>query len=338
MSAPRLPPLTGFRSALVVKPSSLGDIVHTLPAVQALRRAHPHLRLRWIANTEWTPLLEGSPLLDEVIPFPRRDFRGLRGLAKILRWAEVWHDLPREEPEIVFDFQGLLRSAFIARSRGSSRIIGLSDSREGAGLLHDHIIRVDPNAHAVDRYLALPQAFGIDVSRLPAEFPLPEGRAPEGWPDGDDRIVLHPWSRGAGKSLDPDVLEALCAALAPQPLVIVGVHRGERVPRGAHITDLSNRTSLAELVWVLRRARAVVSVDSGPMHIAAAVNDRTLGIHTWSDPRQVGPYNPQAWVWKAGRIARRQAFADEECQAALFVRPEHVAGLAGFIRRLGDKD
>ena len=75
-----LPSLRDFRSALIVKPSSLGDIVHTLPAVHALRQAHPHLKLRWLANTEWTPLIQGSPLIDEVIPFPRKQFRGLAGL------------------------------------------------------------------------------------------------------------------------------------------------------------------------------------------------------------------------------------------------------------------
>jgi heptosyltransferase I len=90
MSAPELPSLIDFRSALIVKPSSLGDIVHTLPAVQAIHAAFPHLHLRWIANPEWLPLLEGSPLLREVIPFPRKQFRGLRLIPNALRWAPQW--------------------------------------------------------------------------------------------------------------------------------------------------------------------------------------------------------------------------------------------------------
>jgi len=338
MSAPRLPSLAGFRSALIVKPSSLGDIVHTLPAVQAIRTAWPHLRLRWIANTEWTPLLQGSPLVDEVIAFPRKSFRGITGIFKARTWARKWRGAARDQPEIVLDFQGLLRSALIARWCGSRPIVGLSDSREGAGLFHDHIIPVDACAHAVERYLAIPRAFGITVDSSALGFPLPEGTRPAGWPERDDLIVLHPWSRGEGKSLSPEMLQALCDALAPQPVLLVGVCKDMPMPQGAHLTDLSNRTTLAELVWVLRQARFVISVDSGPMHIAAAVNDRTLGIHTWTDPRKVGPCNPRAWVWKAGRIAHREGFTPAECLTQSTVGAAAVHEIAKFVLRSGEKD
>lgn len=337
MSAPALPSLADFRSALIVKPSSLGDIVHTLPAVQAIHAAHPHLQLRWIANSEWTPLLEGSPMLREVIPFPRKDFRGLAIPGSALRWAPQWRRMPREMPEIVLDFQGLLRSALISRSRGSRPIIGLSDSREGAGWLHDAIVPVNAAAHAVDRYLEMPRAFGIPVDADNLTFPLPQGRPPEGWPQADDLIVIHPWSRGVGKSLDAEALDALCQALAPRPVVIVGVCPAAKVPRAGHITDFSNRTSLAELIWVLRQARFCISVDSGPMHIAAAVNDRTLGLHTWSDPRKVGPYNPRAWVWKAGRIAHRTEFSDSECRTESTISAAQAQAIAAFVCANGEK-
>lgn len=338
MSVTRLPSLAGFRSALIVKPSSLGDIVHTLPAVQALHQAHPHLKLRWIANPEWTPLLRGSPLLEEVIEFPRKSLRGLGGLFKARTWAKTWRKLPRDEPEIVLDFQGLLRSGLIARSRGSHPIVGLSDSREGARFFHDHVVSVDAGAHAVDRYLAIPRAFGITVDAEALHFPLPTGQKSALWPESRGLIVVHPWSRGEGKSLSAEALEALCAALSPRPVVIVGMCSPDTpVPKGPHITDLSNRTSLAELIWGLRQADSVISVDSGPMHIAAAVNDRTLGLHTWSDPRQVGPYNPRAWVWKAGRIAPRRDFSAEECGTHQNVSVANAEQIAGFITGMGEK-
>lgn len=337
MSAVRLPPLTDFRSALIVKPSSLGDIVHTLPAVQAIHQAHPHLQLRWIANTEWTPLIDGSPMLTEVIPFPRKQFRGLGGLLKMRRWARSLRDVSHETPEIVLDFQGLFRSGYLARGRGSRPVIGLSDSREGARFMHDHIVPVDAAAHAVDRYLAIPRALGIAVDADRLTFPLAEGTRPEGWPDRDELILVHPWSRGEGKSLTPEVLQALCDALAPLPVVLIGMSQGAAIPTGSHILDFSNRTTLAELVWVLRQARFVISVDSGPMHMAAAVNDRTLGIHTWSDPRQVGPYNPRAWVWKAGRIAHRTGFQPQEYASTQAPSAADAAEIARFIRDSGEK-
>ncbi len=332
MSASALPSLADFRSALIVKPSSLGDIVHTLPAVHAIHQAYPNLKLRWLANTEWTPLLEGTPWLDEVMPFPRKSFRGVTAIFKARRWAQ--QALPsRDGPEIVLDFQGLFRSAMLSRASGSRPIIGLSDSREGARFFHDHIISVNAADHAVDRYLALPRAFGIEVNKDTLSFPLASGQAPKDWPQCDDRIVIHPWSRGVGKSLSNEALQALCDSLSPQPIVLVGMSDDQTRPVGAHITDFSHRTSLVELIWVLRTARWVISVDSGPMHIAAAVNDQTLGLHTWSDPRKVGPYNPRAWVWKAGRIAHRQEFTPTEATTEAQINPAAARQIGQFVLR-----
>lgn len=322
---------------MIVKPSSLGDIVHTLPAVAAIHQTFPALKLRWLANTEWTPLLQGSPLLEEVIAFPRKQCRGFGGPLVMRRWGKGWRRLPREEPEIVLDFQGLLRSGYLSRARGSRPVIGLSDSREGARWFHDHIVPVDAGAHAVDRYLAIPRAFGIPVDADHLVFPLAEGHKPVGWSERDDLIIVHPWSRGEGKSLTPEMLRILCEALSPAPVVLVGMPNGASIPQGENIIDFSGRTSLAELVWVLRQARFVISVDSGPMHIAAAVNDCTLGIHTWSDPRKVGPYNPRAWVWKAGRIATRTGFQPEECLSEQVPQAEDMRKMAAFVRNFGEK-
>jgi heptosyltransferase-1 len=328
-----IPSLRDFKSALIVKPSSLGDIVHTLPAVKAIREAHPHLKLRWLANTEWTPLIQGSPLMDEVIPFPRKRFRGLAGLLRFWNWRREWMQMPREEPEIVLDFQGLLRSGIVSRWRGSEAVIGLSDAREGSRYFYSHIVPVNAASHAVDRYLEMPRAFGIEVSAEEVSFDLAEGSQPAGvdlnWRKS---VVLHPWSRGEGKSLSDEALEALCEALSPRPVVLVGMHKGAKVPQAAHVTDLSNRTSLAELVWIMRQAGWVISVDSGPMHIAAAVNARTLGLYTWSDPRKVGPYPATADVWKAGRIAKRTEFSAEECVKDMSISPEAAREMAAWVR------
>jgi ADP-heptose:LPS heptosyltransferase len=123
--------------------------------------------------------------------------------------------------------------------------------------------------------------------------------------------VLHPYSRGAGKSLTPGQVAAFCKSLAPLPVVIAG-RADEAAPVGENVIDLLNKTTLPELCTVLRDARFVVSVDSGPMHIAAAVNPRLLSIHTWSDPRKVGPYSPAAFVWKDGRVGEMGEFPDGE--------------------------
>jgi heptosyltransferase I len=327
-----LPDLAEFRSVFIVKPSSLGDIVHTLPVVNLIKAAHPHLRVRWIANPEWLPLLHGAPCVDELIEFPRRQLGGVLAPWKYLRWAPTVRLPEGEGPELVLDFQGLLRSAFISKARRASYIIGLADAREGARYFYDSAVSVEGCIHAVDRYLQIAQALGISPpAREALEWPLPQGD----WSHGDlptGYVVVHPWSRGEGKSLDESTLRALLAALAPTPVILVGRTEEKLESMGSHVIDLSNRTSLTELIWLMRGAAWNISVDSGPMHIAAAVNERTLGLHTWSDPRRVGPYHPSALVWKAGRVAHAADLSSDECETNSRITPADVPGI---VRALG---
>ena len=306
--------LAQFASVFLVKPSSLGDIVHALPAARALKRAFPHLHLRWLCNTEWMPLLEGNPDVTEVLPFPRSEFRSLASMPRFLLWAAKLNKSPRELPELTLDLQGLFRSAFISLARGNDPVIGMSDAREFATSFYRCTVGVDAAAHAVDRSLAFVRGLGADVDSQPVEFPLPAGTRPAEIELPRDYLVLHPYSRGKGKSLPPAVIQSLCDCLAPRPVLIVGRSAAPVRISGHHVTDLVNRTSLPELLWLLRHAHGCVSVDSGPMHVAAALLERTLGLHTWSDPRKVGPYPATARVWKAGRIAARSDFSDSEAR------------------------
>ncbi len=293
------------REILIIKPSSLGDVVHTLPAVALVKRRWPEAHLRWLINPEWAPLLEGNPHVDEVVIFPRGEFRGIAGLTRIPGWAKK---MARRKADLVLDFQGLLRSALIARLCRGGRIVGLSDAREGARFFYSQTADVRDCKHAVDRYLRLVATLGIDTAG-PLEWPLPAGNPPAGFSADEPFVLLHPFSRGAGKSLSPNDVVAFCRALAPRRVVIAGRSDAEISP-AANITNLLNQTTLHELIWLTRRARFVVSVDSGPMHIAAALTPRLLSIHTWSDPAKVGPYQPDPWIWKDRAILQVRDLAD----------------------------
>ena len=279
------------RSILVVKPSSLGDVVHTLPAVSLLKRAWPQARLRWIVNPEWAPLLEGNPDVDEVVLFPRRELSG--SLFKQLRWLRATGAACRSD--LVLDFQGLLRSAIMSRFCRGRELLGLSDAREGARFFYDRVARVG-REHAVNRYLKLVAALGIDTAG-PLTWNLPAGSRPAGFALEEPFVLLHPFSRGEGKSLSPEETLAFAKAL-PCAVVLAGRASLTLPEAPANMVNLLNRTTLSELIWLIRRARFVVSVDSGPMHIAAALTPHLLSLHTWSDPALVGPYRPEAWVWK----------------------------------------
>lgn len=293
---------------LILKPSSLGDIVQTLPALAALRRGLPEAELAWLVNTEWSSILSENPHLDRLHLFPRQQLRGLGGPLAFAQWL-------RREPRgwevnTVLDFQGLLRSGLIARATGAARILGLDDSREGARLFHTEVVAAGANVHSVERYLRLAGAIGAADGA--AEFPLGPDQPLDGF-DLPERsyLVLHPFSRGEGKSLTLDDAAIFCRAVHPCPVVVVG--RGATLDARwpENVIDLLNQTSIPHLLWLLRRAGATVSVDSGPMHLAAATGRPLISIHAWSDPRKVGPYRADALIWKGATICRFDELATQ---------------------------
>ena len=284
---------------LVIKPSSLGDVVHTLPAVGALRDRWPAAKITWVVQPAFAPLLCDNPDIHAIILFPRAEFRGPSGVLRFLKWLS--HFEPRGW-DMAIDFQGLLRSALIGRAARPTWFVGPIDAREGARWFYDHYER-GSGQHAVERNLTVAMAAGAPRPKE-LRFSLPEAPGPRVIA-GLDYVALHPYSRGSGKALPEAILRKLIEKLAPVPVVIVG--KGEALAAvPSHVTDLTNQTSLPELVAVLRDARAVISVDSGPMHLAAAVNRKVLAIHTWSHPARVGPWQHSALAWRAGKIAARE--------------------------------
>jgi len=324
------------RDILVIKPSSLGDVVHALPAVALVKKAWPKARLRWLINPEWAPLLAGNPHVDEVVIFPRGEFRGLRGLARIPAWAKA---MAEQKSDLVLDFQGLLRSALIAKliRAAGGKILGLADAREGARFFYDFAADVRGVAHAVDRYAILADLAIDDTDLLrrdksySLEWTLPQGSAPTNFAYAAPFILLHPFSRGTGKSLTPNDVATFCREVAPRRVVLAG-RTDQQVAPLDNVTALLNRTTIPELIWLIRHAAFVVSVDSGPMHIAAALTPRLLSMHTWSDPRKVGPYRPEAWVWKDAALFQMKHVADPGMHrraASLAEVARHVAAQLG---------
>jgi heptosyltransferase I len=264
-----------------------------------LRGAYPGAEITWIINPEFAPLLRGNPDVNHVHFFPRGEFRGLGAPKSLLPWLT---ETRRIRPDLALDFQGLLRSALIAKISGAKEIYGMSDAREGSRWFYDRIAKVNRRGHAVNRYLALAECAGATIGES-LRCPIPTGDRLPRFDEYPPFILLHPFARGSGKSLSNAVIEEFCRALAPTRVVVVGQSRHKMDPP-ENCVDLTNQTSLLQLIRLIRVARFVVSVDSGPMHIAAAVNDRLLSIHTWTDPLRVGPYKPEAWIWKNGQLLR----------------------------------
>ena len=303
------------KSILVIKPSSFGDVVHTLPAVALLKRAWPNAHLTWVINPEWSPLLQGNLGVDTILPFPRREFRGWKAPGKFLRWCKK--SVAPLRPDLTVDFQGLFRSAWIGRHSRATNYVGMPDAREGARWFYPSVAPPPPGtAHAVERYLSTAefacrlygsQGVATDTDKLP--WPLPPGQAVGAVERSveNDFLLFHPFSRGRGKSLSVDEVKQICSQVAPRPVVLVGHHPGTRIEGlPANCLDLFNQTSLPQLIWLIRKSAFVITVDSGPSHLAAALKRPMVAIHTWSDPRLVGPFWKKAWVWKGGVLRQMQ--------------------------------
>ena len=138
------------QSILVIKPSSFGDVVHAIPAVAALKIAWPNAHLTWVINPEWAPLLCENPYVDEVLFFPRHEFRGWNGWIKFLAWCQAV--VAPRKPDLALDLQGLFRSAWIGRSSGAN-LVGMSDAREGACWFYDHLAPMPGTPASFERAL-----------------------------------------------------------------------------------------------------------------------------------------------------------------------------------------
>ena len=304
-------------------------MVHTLPAVAAIREANPEAKITWVINPEWTTLLRGNPDIDHVHIFPRREFRSLSAPRHLWPWLRKTTML---QPDVAFDFQGLLRSALIGRFSRPKEFWGASDGREGSRWFYHRVAKVDRRAHAVDRYLKLAEAFG---ARIPQQlrFPLPSGDPLPRFDTHPPFVLLHPFARGARKSLSSAVIDKFCEMLAPDRVVLVGNTR-RRIKVQDNCVNLTNQTTLLQLIWLIRAARFTISVDSGPMHSAAALNSQLISIHTWSDPRRVGPYNPDAWIWKNGKLLQVRDLPDAgSLKKRRSFKPADVASVVELVRQ-----
>jgi heptosyltransferase-1 len=259
----------------------MGDIVHALPAVATLKRSMPSARIAWVIDPKWVPLLAGNPYVDEVIPFNRREWGSVRAL---------WSRLRRERFDLALDLQGLIKSAVIAAASGARQRIGYAhgQARESAASwFYSHPLRTH-SAHVVDRNLELAAAAG--AGQFAREFPLPQGN-PEGELPPGRFVLACPLAGWASKQWPLEYYSEIASQLNEDgtTLVLNGAPGAratlDQVP-GAwiHISGIEG------LIDATRRAAAVVGVDSGPLHLAAAIGQPGVAIFGPTDPARNGPY------------------------------------------------
>ena len=262
---------------LIVRLSSMGDVIHTLPAAASLQHSIPGSRVTWLVRPRWAPLLEGNPYIDEIIPVER-------SLAASFTQARR---LRARHFDLAVDFQGLIQSAALAAVVKPKRLVGFDRKRvreRPAALFYSTEIETRAE-HAIERNLEL--AAGAGATQLLRTFPLPAGRPEGSLPSG--KFVLTSPLAGWGAKQWPLEHWSQLAALLDFPLVVNGPPDAapalEKI-RGAHV----HLSGLPGLIDATRRAHAVIGVDSGPLHLAAALAKPGVAIFGPTNPARHGPY------------------------------------------------
>ena len=295
--------MDGAERFLVVRLTALGDILHTVPAVAALRNAHKKARIDWVVERKWAPVLEGSPAIDEVIPFDRRS---------VMRSMDCLRRLRQNNYTCAIDFQGLYKSSVIALLSGAPRRIGFDRgwAREGgAALLYTD--RVTPaGRHVAELNYSLAEHAGASRPRTP-EYPLrvPAGgaasvRARLGELGITAYVVVGPGGSWRAKCWPPERYGEFCREFEKRNDLRVVVVYGpgeeslakEVCSTAAPARPVAIRTTIEELMGLLAHARCVIAADSGPLHLAAALGTPVVGLFGPTDPARNGPFVPGAVI------------------------------------------
>ena len=291
---------------LVLKLSSLGDIVHTLPAVAALRKRFPLAHICWMVKSQWASIVEGNPDINEVWPVD----------VSWKYWLTIIQGLRRRHCDLVMDFQGLFRTGLLGIFSGASMRVGFAQAREGAPWMYTHRVSLPGDeqsswrllaVHAVDRNLALVRLLGADISQPLFHFPgLAQDHTAIGEVlshvhiKGDESLIaLAPWSRSALKSWPLNRFLQLAEKLVRLPGFRVVVIGGSAdIQAGAEfqplesqgLINLVGKFSLRQLPALLKKMALVVGNDSALIHVAAGVGTPVLAIFGPTNPKATGPY------------------------------------------------
>lgn len=291
-------PAGRFLKILIIKPSSLGDIIHSLPLLNILRKSFDDSSIHWVIDRSFGEILEGHPMIDRLWIINKDEWKNINKFRVTLKnLKKLFKDLRAERYDLVIDLQGLLRSGVITRATGSRCRIGFSEAREGASVFYTHTVKGGSNIHAVDRYLKVADFLGLKYDDIQFPFPpLPNPRI-DGIPDlpKKDYAVIAPGARWPTKMWPPERFGRV-ASMLPLITVVVGSPSerplAEEVVRSSQgkAVSLAGKTGLKELAAVIGGAKFMLCNDSGPMHIAAAMGVPVFAIFGPTDPLKTGPY------------------------------------------------
>lgn len=310
-----------YRRILIVKMSSLGDVIHALPTLYALKQNWPDAKITWAVHEQFGTVLPGQPWLDEVIYIDKKKLKSL---------SYLWHlrkELHSRHFDMCLDLQCLAKSALVSWLSGAPEKYGYWELREGSGLVNKGLVGPNKMGHVIERYLDTVRALGGTVDRI--EFPLRHDE------DAKKSVqlkltafsgpyaVIVPGARWAVKEWPTQNFGALCKRLVDAGVTPVlagapsdaekaaevmaaanesattasgtageaaGITATASSATSAKVINLVGQTSLPELIELIRGCAIYISADTGPLHMANALQKPLVALFGTTSPDRTGPY------------------------------------------------
>lgn len=305
-------------SILVIRLGAMGDILHALPAAASLKASFPQSRISWLVARRWMPLLEGNPAIDKLIPFERGGLRAFADSCRRLRGTR---------PDLAIDFQGLLQSALCGRIAQPKRLFGFDRSvaREPlAAFFYTHRVPVE-GPHRIQRNLQLIAAAGADA--LTEHSWIPPGREEGSLPSGPF-VLTSPFAGWKSKEWPLENYEKLAARLHEEGIALVVNVPAESAKEWSGAQHLVLHTSSIEgLIYATRRATAVLGLDSGPLHLAAALRKPGVALFGPTDPAATGPFGGSMTVLRAPGVETTYKRGGAIHESMKAIAMDQVAGM-----------
>jgi heptosyltransferase-1 len=314
---------------LIVRLSALGDVVHALPMLDALRRAQPEAQIGWLVEEKAASLLAGHPQIDRLWIAPRRELVSLLRRGRVFAALRLLVAFARELRgfgyDLVIDAHSNARSSFLAFCSGAPRRIGFAHgyAKEGAGWLYtDRVVPARPRQLKVQRALDLLRPLGIDPTGARAVLGIPEAtrewaRAQVAALGARPAVAIHPGVSDAGaiKQWDPERFGRTAIRLASErgARCLVTWGPGERelaqrvVAASEGTAELGPQTgSILELAALYQACDLVIGADTGPLHLAAALGVPVVGLYGPKDPAIYAPWDARTGA--AAAVVRRPVY------------------------------
>jgi heptosyltransferase-1 len=327
-------------NVLIVRLGALGDIVHTVPAVAALRRAHPDARIDWVVDARHAPFAELVLPVDRIIRLEK---------ATVNAWVDLVRRLRPYRYDVALDFQGLMKSAVLARASGAARVVGFSIwhlREKGARPFYSEVDSGEFMPHVIDKNMSLLSTVGISSAGI--EFPLARTASPaldvvQRDSGGAPFALINPGAAWPNKRWPAARFGEVAAFVREvrglQPFILWGPSEEalarEVVAASGNAARLAPATTMADLLELSRRASVMVSGDTGPLHIAGAAGTPLVAIFGATDPGRNGPWSKDDIV--VSRFGTCGCHYQRQCrQAAWCLEDVTVAEVTAAIQhRLG---